>query len=56
MEERIAELEARIAKLEALIVERGYDEDFVDRAQHQVAAYETRVEHLRKMVGEHFLA
>lgn len=55
MEERIAELEARIARLEALILEREYDPDYVDHAQHQVAAYEARVAVLRASVGEHFL-
>lgn len=49
MDKRITELEARIARLKALIIEREYDKDFVDCAQHQVAAYEARIEHLRAM-------
>jgi len=55
MNERITELEARIAKLKALIAERQYDTDFVFHAQHQMIAYEARVEVLRAAVGEHFL-
>ena len=55
MDERIAELEARIARLEALIAERQYDTDFVFHAQHQMVAYEARIAVLRAAVGEHFL-
>lgn len=56
MREQIEELMARIAKLKALMVERAYDEDFVDHAQHQVAAYQTRIEILQSCeIAEHLL-
>lgn len=56
MRERIEELTRRIAKLELLMAERSYDEDFVEHAKHQVAAYQTRIEILQSCeVAEHLL-
>ena len=49
MDKRIEELAMRIADLKVAIMSRRQDEDFVLRAQHQIAAYRARLEHLCTM-------